>query len=320
MHSKKVLPQNRQHLADAISKYLKFLQLVKSASLNTSKSYATDLSQFLSPWGLQVRSVEDDGKNYTVYCDQKGRKVTWSEPELLSLAHTTLLSWGHLKASSRNRKVACLKSLFKWMHQEGYISSPLQDQLRAPKVPQKIPHFISMDEAMSLIKSLKDDLHRGVAVEDELSLFFLIYGGGLRVSEACGLKWRDMDFERSQIKVRGKGEKERMISLPPIANNWLKKATRKGDFVFGNEALNPRKAYEWIRQRGLKAQLLKPLHPHALRHSYATHLLSGGMDLRVLQEALGHSSLVATQKYTHLGVDQLARALAAHHPLSKISK
>ncbi|MNT36365.1 Tyrosine recombinase XerD [compost metagenome] len=96
---------------------------------------------------------------------------------------------------------------------------------------------------------------------------------------------------------------------------WKKQNDDDGAFVFGNEALNPRTAYEIIRQSGLRAGLLQPLHPHALRHSFATHLLSSGANLRTLQELLGHESLQATEKYTHLGIDQLARTMENIHPL-----
>ncbi|MCB0362325.1 MAG: tyrosine-type recombinase/integrase, partial [Bdellovibrionales bacterium] len=95
-----------------------------------------------------------------------------------------------------------------------------------------------------------------------------------------------------------------MLSLP-----------RKGEYIFGDRPLNPRKAYEWVREAGKQAGLLKNLHPHSLRHSYATHLLSGGMDIRILQELLGHQSLSATQKYLHLGIDKLALTMEQHHPL-----
>jgi integrase/recombinase XerC/integrase/recombinase XerD len=318
MLSPKMSPLSRQYLAQSISKYLKFLRQIKSASFHTSKSYAIDLGQFLKAWEIEIFLEEKDGKNYLTRVSPSVADLCWEEKDLVALAHQALLQWADLKASSRNRKVACLKSLFKWLHEEGILETPLQDQLRAPKVPQKIPHFISVDEAMTLLKSLKKDLREGRPESvREMSLFLLIYGGGLRVSEACQLKWKDIDSDSGSLRVWGKGGKERVVALPPMAQNWFKNLPREEEYVLGTAVLNTRTAYEWVRQRGARAGLLKPLHPHALRHSYATHLLGGGMDLRILQEALGHSSLVATQKYTHLGVDQLARSLEVHHPLAK---
>jgi len=110
--------------------------------------------------------------------------------------------------------------------------------------------------------------------------------------------------------------------LPDLGIEILKKLKKltDDDFVFGIEPLNPRVAYEWVRTRGAKAMLMKPLHPHALRHSFATHLLSSGANLRTLQELLGHESLQATEKYTHLGIDQLARTMEMHHPLNMTEK
>jgi integrase/recombinase XerC/integrase/recombinase XerD len=150
------------------------------------------------------------------------------------------------------------------------------------------------------------------------AMILLLYGGGLRISEACSLRWSDMEMagERS-LRVAGKGGRQRVVTVPELTWSALQALPHEGRFVFGGECeLSSRKAYEWVRQAGARAGLLKPLHPHALRHSYATHLLSSGADLRVLQELLGHRSLAATQKYTHLSLDHLARAMEKHHPLS----
>jgi integrase/recombinase XerC/integrase/recombinase XerD len=109
----------------------------------------------------------------------------------------------------------------------------------------------------------------------------------------------------------------RLVTLPELVWKSLRTLSVTGAYVFGGEApLNPRVAYSIVQAAGKKAQLLKPLHPHALRHSFATHLLTSGADLRVLQELLGHKSLLATQKYTHLSLDHLARSMEKHHPLS----
>ncbi len=164
-----------------------------------------------------------------------------------------------------------------------------------------------MDEALALIRALPEGFSR--------ALVLLLYGGGLRVSEAAQLRWKNLVAESQSIRVVGKGARERVVALPDSVWKALAALERKNEFVFG-EALSNRKAYEWIRQAGQTAKLLKPLHPHALRHSYATHLLTSGADLRVLQELLGHKSLAATQKYTHLSLDHLARSMEKHHPLS----
>ncbi|MGE0527596.1 MAG: tyrosine-type recombinase/integrase, partial [Bdellovibrionales bacterium] len=185
-------------------------------------------------------------------------------------------------------------------------------RLVSPKVPQKLPHFISVDEALSLVRSLEEQREPLTR-----ALVLLLYGGGLRISEACRLRWQDIVEPARTLRVLGKGERERVISLPEVSWHALVELPRKGSYVLGGESpLSTRKAYQIVRQAGARAGLLKPLNPHALRHSFATHLLTSGADLRVLQELLGHRSLAATQKYTHLSLDHLARSLEKHHPLS----
>jgi integrase/recombinase XerC/integrase/recombinase XerD len=225
--------------------------------------------------------------------------------------------WQDLAPASRNRKLAAVRSFLKWLHQTGEIEDDFSSRLVSTKVPVRLPHFISVDEALSLIRSLKPG-----TVEHALVL--LLYGGGLRVSEACGLRWRDLAVERT-LRVTGKGGKERLIAVPQLVWTSVKAlgatrpeapAANSSVLSGGVEPFSPRQAYNIVREAGRKAQLLKPLHPHALRHSFATHLLTSGADLRVLQELLGHSSLLATQKYTHLSLDHLARSMEKHHPLS----
>jgi integrase/recombinase XerC/integrase/recombinase XerD len=170
-------------------------------------------------------------------------------------------------------------------------------------------NFLSVDEALSLLKVLHDPMTR--------ALVLLLYGAGLRVSEACLLKRKNLVESGRALRILGKGGHERLVALPESAWRALMALPSQGEYVLsGDKPLHPRAAYELVRQAGLEAGLLRPLHPHALRHSFATHMLSSGADLRVLQELLGHRSLAATQKYTHLSIDQLARTLEKHHPLS----
>lgn len=135
------------------------------------------------------------------------------------------------------------------------------------------------------------------------------------------MKWSDVDFKKSQLLTKRKGGKQQWVPAPQIVMNLLKQYSKNqtNDFVFGSTAMNTRTAYEIIKLRGQKAGLLNPLHPHALRHSYATHLLTSGADLRALQELLGHQSLGTTQKYTHLSTHELARMIQKFHPLEKKS-
>lgn len=275
------------------------MDFVKSSSSLTIKAYKKDLEQAFGS------------------ADNPNAPKTVSEQELLNLAREALNGWANLSLSSRNRKTATLKSFFGWVYQEQLTERDLATQIHCPKVPKKLPHFLSVDEALAVLHSFDREAEDLRLLRDK-AMFLVLYGGGLRVSEACNLKWTDIHFSSRSLRLKGKGGKERLVILPSLGLEILQKLRKQSseEFVFGVEALNPRVAYEWVRQRGAAAQLMKPLHPHALRHSFATHLLTSGANLRTLQELLGHESLQATEKYTHLGVDQLARTLEAHHPLS----
>jgi len=289
-------------IQDAISKFLQYLENIESCSTLTLKAYRLDLGQTFP-------ELSEPVKNSRFY----------SEAELLTQARQALMGWGSLSMASRNRKSATLKSFFNYLFREGWLERDLASQIHSPKVPKKIPHFISVDEVVAVLKSFDRD---GTGESNEKLLFMLLYGAGLRVSEACSLEWKRIDFGRRVILIRGKGDKERLVALPQNLANLLKKAHQRSstDFLWGDQPISQRKAYEWIRQSGVKAGLMRPIHPHALRHSFATHLLASGANLRTLQELLGHESLTATEKYTHLGVDQLARTLESHHPFGDKKK
>lgn len=302
---------DRPKLADLACKYLKYLTLQKTASNHTSKSYANDLGQFLGPIGVQkiLYTSSTLGPSFQIQWKKTQALSEASPEEILRLIKLAQELWAPLSAASRNRKVAVLRSFLRWLFENQHISEDLALRLVAPKVPQKLPHFLSVDEALALIKTAKEPPVR--------ALILLLYGGGLRVSEACGLRWSDLVEDSKSLRVRGKGDKTRIVALPALSWASLKDLPRAGEYVLGgDQPLSSRKAYEWVRSAGARSGLLKPVHPHALRHSYATHLLTSGADLRVLQELLGHASLAATQKYTHLSLDHLARSLEKHHPLS----
>lgn len=298
-----------------IDKYLKYMENIRSSSTHTLAAYSRDLAQ--------------------TFPAEKVQK-TWSEDELLSACRKAQTSWSHLSLSSRNRKSAALKSFFQWLFSEGITQKNWALQIIAPKVPAQLPHFISVDEVISILKVFTPEQNNSFTQKEYSSqadnflnnheelLFFLLYGGGLRISEACQIKWRDLSFATRSLRVIGKGKKERIVVLPEFVikkmndhYNRLKKdfQIEALDYVFGKTPLNRRTGYQMIRNLGQKAGLQQGLHPHALRHSFATHLLTGGVSLRILQELLGHESLTATQKYTHLSMDNLARTMDSAHPL-----
>ncbi len=275
-----------------IDKYMKTLENIESQSPHTKRAYALDLAQ--------------------AFDASKKEKV--SPEALLTIAKQALINWGKLSLASRNRKAATLKSFFHFLYEERVIDQDFALQIHSPKVPKKLPNFMSVDEVMAVLQSYRPE------EEKEKILFLLLYGCGLRVSEACNIKWREIDFPQRVISVKGKGGKTRLVAMPQSLVAPLQGFQHSKAYVFGEKPLDTRTAYGWIRSRGVKAGLIRPIHPHALRHSFATHLLSSGANLRTLQELLGHESLQATEKYTHLSVDHLARMMEKHHPLGKDKK
>lgn len=307
-------------LPEIVIKYLKYMENIKSASPHTLKAYALDLSQ---AYNLHKFEVSDQKRENFSPEFRLSHPTTpaFDSKQIFNETQKALHQWAKLSLSSRNRKIATLKSFFSWLYEESLIDRDYSHQLHTPKVPQKLPHFISVDEILSCLNSFK--MEPGVDEQQQQVLFLLLYGAGLRISEACSIAWKDISFSERQLLIHGKGQKERLISAPQITFDALKKLkamTHKNslqDFVFGEKPLGTRKGFEWIRRRGIAANLLKPLNPHALRHSFATHMLGSGSNLRTLQKLLGHESLRATERYTHLSIDHLARVMESTHPLGK---
>lgn len=297
--------------------YLYSMVFVESCSLHTLRAYKTDLSQaFL----FSIEDLEPDSTR------PNSSFSTSDEDLLLSRIRAAQRDWGGLSPASRNRKTATLKSFLGWLHRESFTPRDLSSHLHSPKVPQRLPKHLSVDEAIALMRTLEEEVakaettgttHREESALANHALVALLYGGGLRVSEACELEMKNVDWSKGTCRVLGKGAKERIIALPQLAMTALQKLTEghSSRYVFGAEALSTRVAYDMVRKAGVRAGLIKPLHPHALRHSFATHLLRSGANLRVLQALLGHATLQATSRYTHVGLDDLARTLETHHPL-----
>ena len=309
-------PKKEQKLLYLAANYLNSRADTRTAQPLTSKSYATDLNQFLRPLGDGAIFFQNGrwfarAKTDKIFKLQNYKKVQLAD-HLLELLRKAQEKWAVLSPASRNRKIACLKSFFKWLLAEEYLDDDLSAHLISPKVPERIPRFLSLDEALALIKCLSRECHSHA--HRDFLLILLLYGAGLRVSEAANLRWSNVDISERTLRVQGKGDKERQVSIVPILASMLSRQKREGEFVFGEKPLHTRVAYEIVRQSGIKAGLLKPLNPHALRHSFATHMLSSGTDLRVLQELLGHESLTATQRYLHLSIENLTRTMEAHHP------
>lgn len=286
--------------------FLNHLKWTKKYSECTLKSYALDLRQ--------IFTINKVPKNFS--------KNENSEIELENQIKTSIELFFQknrkLSSASQSRKLATARSFIKWLLENNYIKHDLRQFFRSPKLISKIPNVLSVDEIFSVIHTMKAAHKRGRKdIQRDLCLFFLLYGGGLRVSEACRLKSNQIQWNNKTVRIKGKGGKERLIALPDQTLEYLKPLKKNTPWLFGKNPLPERKAYDIIRFWGRKAGLMKAIHPHALRHSFATHLLISGSNLRTLQELLGHKTLTATQKYIHLDLMHLSRTLDKLHPINK---
>ncbi|MFK8138019.1 MAG: tyrosine-type recombinase/integrase [Bdellovibrionales bacterium] len=327
IESEDFLQKDELIIATAACKYLNLLYYVKNASPHTIRSYKNDLAQTLLHFYKKNLNFElfEKYNSFSIQ-DQselfkpKNLAKKLNEELLFELCRNAQSHWGHLALSTRNRKTATLKAFLKWCYEENLIESPLGERLHSPKIPQKLPNHLSLDETIHLSKYLKNKLEKfptDAKLRQTYMLFLLLYGAGLRVSEACALQYKDLKPSKQSIRVLGKGGKERIVVVPQFIVEQIVKYKNSSIYIVGEIIFSTRMAYQLIRDLGSKAGLLKPLNPHALRHSYATHLLTSGTDLRTLQELLGHTSLNATQKYTHLDLQSLHNSLENHHPINK---
>ena len=300
-----------ESLQKVVLKYLQHLDLVKGYSPQTIRAYSIDLTDLFK---ISRAYIED---NITKKPSSEALKAKLNDKDLLTTARAHLLSLKSLKPASKNRKIASTKSFFRWAYENQYIEEDLSSRIHINKVNPNLPKYLSVDEIMSLFKALNESLkHKNsVQTEQEKLMITLMYGCGLRVSELISLTWAQVHIKRKCLVVIGKGKKERMIALPQSVIKLLSQYKSESEYLF--EGLTQRKVYSIVESWGKRAGIIRRINPHALRHSYATHLLMSGADLRSIQELLGHESLSATQKYTHLDINHLARTLEAHHPLSK---
>ncbi len=300
-----------ESLQKSVLKYLHHIKYVKGYSAHTLRSYITDLSQLFD---ISVDYIQDNLSNNQCIAYKLGKL---DEKSLLIAIRENFSNLNKLKPASKNRKIACAKSFLKWAYDNRYIEEDLSHRIHTNKVNPALPKYLSVDEVLSLFRALNEsiELKPTFQLQQEKLMIALMYGCGLRVSELISLAWSQINLKRKTLLVTGKGNKERLIALPAGVIRILKKYKNSGEMLFEN--LTQRKVYSIVESWSKRAGIARRINPHALRHSYATHLLMSGADLRSIQELLGHESLTATQKYTHLDINHLARTLEAHHPLSK---
>jgi integrase/recombinase XerC len=298
---------------DAMSSWQDWLGQERRAAKHTLTSYQSDLAAFL-----------------TFLAEYKGCPA--SIESLSSLTLTDFRGWlasmagSSHQAASRARALAAVRNFFRFMDKTGRMHNPAIDLLRAPKTGRRLPRPVSLDEAQEIVDTSSEmEEETWIGLRDK-ALFTLLYGAGLRISEALSLKNKDVE-QGLRLTVTGKGNKQRALPLIPIIADALEDYRKACPFAGnGNNPLfvgarggqlNAGVAQRQLRKIRSALDLPGNVTPHALRHSFATHLLASGADLRSLQELLGHSSLSTTQLYTRIESAQLTETYRAAHPRAR---
>jgi len=225
------------------------------------------------------------------------------------------------------RKISAIRSFYRYLRREQLIDEDPSKQVRGPKLTRRLPACLDKEEIVRLLMS--PDTNTVLGVRDR-ALMEALYATGMRVSELCGLRVQDYNQEGMEMRVLGKGGKERVVLLNQSAHSWLKKylsetwtklaegRTPQAEhplFVSRQATrLSSRSVHRIVMKYAIKAGINKPITPHTLRHTFATHLLEGGADLRVVQDLLGHTTINTTQIYTHVSLDRLRRVYMNTHP------
>ncbi len=305
---------------DAIHAFLMHLTLERGVSPETHRSYQSDLQQFVA----HVRAMY-------------GKPAAESLPSIEAIHLRSFLknlSDQGLKKSTLARKLTSLKSFFRFCVEEGRIPRNPTSLLRSPKPANRLPTVLTKDETTTILDSMV--VQDWIALRNH-AILETLYSTGARVSELVGLNWEDVDLEAGITRLRGKGKKERMVPIGEVAvqaildyrrylpspSSTPKPKTKangpptspSGPLFrnFRGNRLTARSVERMMKQQ-LEGRFLKSVTPHTLRHSFATHLLDEGADLRAIQELLGHASLATTQKYTHVATDQLMAVYDKAHP------
>lgn len=308
-----------EDLAEAMEAWRDWLRDERRASRHTLASYQFDLANlfgFLNQYrGGQIRLAM-----------------------LASLTLTDFRAWlaqnakDELQAASRARAVAGVRNFFHWLDRTGRLHNAAIDLLKSPKTPRRLPRPVTEIGAQAIMERAGAEPDEGwIGLRDE-ALFTLLYGAGLRIGEALALRLADLN-QGDRLTITGKGGKQRSVPLLPIVRESLARYRQACPYVGGQSAtksksgpvfvgargeiLNPAVAQRSLRRLRRALNLPDSVTPHALRHSFATHLLASGADLRSLQELLGHSSLSTTQLYTQVGDAQLAQTYRAAHPRAR---
>lgn len=311
---------------DAIRAFVRFLDLERGASRETIRSYQSDLRQFIAFWKTlpqahlnRFKPASVDSltiRSYLRWLDEKGEKK-----------------------STLARKLATLKSLYNFLTKEGWTDVNPAAQVRSPRQGKRLPKVLTKDQANVLMES---PIGNRVVASRDKAILETLYSTGARVSELVGLNWDDVNLDSGIVRLQGKGKRERIVPIGELAVDAIQEYRRhlatkavneirsKGTSPYNQSRKQQADAFPLFRnnrggrlsarsvERMVKrsSQFLQggAVTPHTLRHSFATHLLDEGADLRAIQEMLGHASLATTQKYTHVATDHLMEVYDRTHP------
>jgi integrase/recombinase XerC len=300
-------------MRELIEDFIEALSVEKGYSPNTCLAYRNDLEQFLAYIGDSATGLL-----------RRGEKVDVRNVD--DIAIRSYLGFLHKKnqKSTIARKLSALRSFFRFLIKKGIISTNPAEAVLTPKRGRSVPNYLPVDEVFRLLDGVKGE---SVLALRNRAILETLYSTGQRVAELAGMDVRDVDFDRGFLRVIGKGDKERLTPVGKKAltciRAYLDKRGGTGSGIQGSEPLflnsrggrlSTRSIARLLEQVVRQLGLLRPISPHGLRHTFATHMLDAGADLRVVQELLGHASLTTTQRYTHVSIDRLMEVYDKAHP------
>jgi integrase/recombinase XerD len=290
----------------AIKEFQNYLLLEKGLADNSVKAYRRDLSKVAN------------------FFDEKGFSPLQLELSQLELFLRDLHKEG-LGARSQARLISSLRAFYKYLILEEYLDVNPAELLESPSLDRKLPEYLEEEEISAMINSIDRSKPEGTR---NVAIFETLYASGLRVSELVGMRLSDLFFKEDLIRVVGKGNKERLVPINALAQRMINlyreeirvhQSPKKGaeDILFLNRrggALSRAMIFTLVKEAAQKAGVRKKISPHTFRHSFATHLVKHGADLRAVQEMLGHESITTTEIYTHLSQQQLRETILKYHP------
>jgi integrase/recombinase XerC len=290
-------------MKDPLAAFLRYLTLEKGASPHTIRSYRNDLAEF-------VRQAGGETAEWLPTLDPRAVR-----------AYLARLHGRGLDPVTIARKLAAVRSWCGFLVRRGLLERNVAREVRGPRLPQKLVSFLPIDEAMALMDAKGSGARTGAR---DAAVLELLYATGLRVSELASLDLDDLDRARQTVRVLGKGRKERIVPYGRRAADalavYISGRGAAGGALFTNRRgrrLTVRSIHTIVRRSAAACGITRRVSPHTLRHTFATHLLDAGADLRVIQEFLGHRRLSTTQRYAHVGADRLMRVYDAAHPRAR---